>query len=95
MRSPGFALAVKWVSESWAEIDSNQLSSSFYACGITSCYALHDELDCFINTETIDSIHLRSEADDINAFEVEEETEELDETLEMIEQFNATQVDSD
>ena len=70
------------------------MSSSFDACGITSCYALHDELDGFINTETIDIFHLRSEADDITAFEVEEETGELDETLEMIEQFNATQVDS-
>ena len=36
MQSPGYARVVDWISEAWAELDSNMIASSFQRCGITS-----------------------------------------------------------
>ena len=36
LKSPGYATAVKWISEIWEQIDSNILYASFDQCGITS-----------------------------------------------------------
>jgi hypothetical protein len=36
MQSSGYARVVDWISEAWAELDSNMIASSFQRCGITS-----------------------------------------------------------
>ena len=36
IQSPGYARVVDWISEAWAELDSNMIASSFQRCGITS-----------------------------------------------------------
>jgi hypothetical protein len=32
MQSPGYARVVDWISEAWAELDSNMIASSFQCC---------------------------------------------------------------
>ena len=36
LKSPGYAQAVLWISEVWADLDASLIASSFQFCGITS-----------------------------------------------------------
>ena len=59
MKSPGYAQAITWISEIWADLDSNLIARSFDQCGITSNNLAdhHSQLRHFVRTsELIDDV---------------------------------------
>lgn len=47
-RSPGYALAIKWLSEIWDQFPPHKIINSFDNCGITSQDSLHSTLKVYI-----------------------------------------------
>ena len=75
MQSPGYARVVDWISEAWAELDSNMIASSFQRCGITSrnfADYSHQLRDFMCTTELVDDVMPQADlVHDENVFEIE------------------------
>jgi hypothetical protein len=71
MRSPGYAQAVLWISEVWAELDASLIASSFQFCGITTrnLADFSSQLRHFVRTtELVDEVQLADDEIDENQF---------------------------
>ena len=55
MKSPGYAQAITWISEIWADLDANLIARSFDQCGITSNNLAdhHSQLRHFVRTSEL------------------------------------------
>ena len=70
-RSPGYARAVKWIADIWADLPGELISTSFDACGIASSNPewLHRQLRYFFQThELVDDIQDADDAADVDGF---------------------------
>ena len=82
MKSPGYALAINWISLEWENFDFDLLSRSFDNCDITSPYTMdyHNQLKHFIKTqETIEAADIRDESELAPIFPLEDDGLEMDE----------------
>jgi hypothetical protein len=53
MRAPPYTAVVEWISDIWAQFDSNIISASFDQCGLTGSPALHKVLDKLIHERIV------------------------------------------
>ena len=91
MKSPGYAQAITWISEIWADLDANLIARSFDQCGITSNNLAdhHSQLRHFVRTsELIDDVFpidqsLDEAANSFNAFN-EQHGDEWDADMEAL-----------
>ena len=70
VRSPGYFLCIKWLSEIWSAFPEYHIIKSFEKCGVTSAQTRRSSLQSILNTKQtlnnyIDQYH---EADDIDGF---------------------------
>jgi len=71
MRSPGYAQAVLWISEEWAQLDVSLFASSFQFCGmgIRNLADFSSQLRHFVRTtELFDEVQLADDVIDENQF---------------------------
>jgi len=78
LRSPGYAQAVIWISEVWADLDASLIANSFQFCGITSRHIADysNQLRHFVRTtELVDEVQLDDDQTDQNSFSDSDEEE--------------------
>jgi len=70
MRSPGYALAIQWISEVWAQLDAELIKKSFDLCGITqsNINECHLQLKAFIQKGMTAVVLDEDGADDVRGF---------------------------
>ena len=70
MRSPGYALAIQWISEVWAQLDAELIKRSFDLCGITqnNIDDCHLQLKAFIQKGMRTVVLDDDGADDVRGF---------------------------
>ena len=75
-KSPGYVLAIQWLSEIWENFPSHQLLNSFDCCGITSNSSLHKTLKSLVESNQIFNYYVDNyeEEDDICGFEGDDDT---------------------
>lgn len=90
-RSPGYALLIDWVAESWAALDDAMLARSFKCCGITSYDSadFHSPLAQLMVEKELPNCIITDDIDEGDDFfndsteEYDEESEEEEEEEEM------------
>ena len=70
IRSPGYALCIKWLSEIWINFPEAYIINSFQQCGISSTREFHSALQKILNDRSpinsfVDFYH---ESDDLDGF---------------------------
>ena len=70
-KSPGYALAIQWISDIWRDFDPSKIKNSFEYCGITSQDSLHSVLKKIYEEHRIMNsyIDINTEEDDILGFD--------------------------
>jgi hypothetical protein len=65
-RSPGYAVAISWISEIWDEFDPTIIKESFDYCGITQnkMSGFHKQLQAFIENGLLEYVDDSDDADD-------------------------------
>lgn len=71
MRSPGYALAIQWISEIWTALDAELIKKSFDLCGITQSKVdeCHLQLKAFIRNGMRSVVMDDDGADEIRGFD--------------------------
>ncbi|CAF1098705.1 unnamed protein product [Brachionus calyciflorus] len=69
-KSPGYVLAIQWLSEIWENFTLHQLSNSFDCCGITRNNSLNKTLKSLVESNQIFNYYVDNyeEEDDIYGF---------------------------
>lgn len=81
LRSPGYVKIINWINEIWKDFDREIIINSFDKCGITSADSalFHRQLRHFENTnELVEYVDEDDGTDDLDAFIVNESSEESD-----------------
>ena len=75
MRSPGYATAITWVSEIWAELDTQIIIDSFDLCGITqsNLRKCHQQLQAFVQKGLKEMVVDQDGTEDMRGFDVVEQ----------------------
>lgn len=76
-RSPGYALAISWLSEIWEAFPSEIIKNSFEHCGITSQTSLHSQLAQITRSNDVINLYVDifNELDEYLGLDNEEEDE--------------------
>ncbi|RNA01128.1 pogo transposable element with KRAB domain-like, partial [Brachionus plicatilis] len=83
-KSPGYALAIQWLSDIWSEFDESIIINSFDYCGITSQNNLHKTLRNLVDKNLVFNFYVDDldEVEDIMGFDtVDQDDENLEEVL--------------